>query len=294
MRRVAAPVLSLSAALLALLALNVCGSSSSSNGPTTPPVATPTPTPIPTPTPVPPLSASCAKLPNGDPNASCQPESANFMDEVSGAIDTLQAQHPEIFAGDVVLNVGAYYVGVIRNLDQAGLCGMFDGEELNVKQTNAYSDTYDILTARSEVRRKYLGTCTPAVFPTPAAPLPPSPPGCNLAPSREVACGRNPEGVYYNDVADAQAQLLAEKPEIFDFTDTVKGTDWPRIVDSQAYRQGIIDNLVKKGYCAMWDGEEFPIKKTNDFSENYDLNYQDVYVRKGPGTYRGSCYPAGF
>ena len=41
-------------------------------------------------------------------------------------------------------------------------------------------------------------------------------------------------------------------------------------------------------------GEEIQVKRTNEFSEHFDINYADVYVRRGPGTYRSSCYPAAF
>ena len=36
------------------------------------------------------------------------------------------------------------------------------------------------------------------------------------------------------------------------------------------------------------------MKRTNDFSEHYDINYKDEYVRRGNGSYRGACYPAAF
>jgi hypothetical protein len=33
---------------------------------------------------------------------------------------------------------------------------------------------------------------------------------------------------------------------------------------------------------------------SNEFSEHYDVNYQDKYVRRGDGSFRGSCHPAAF
>jgi len=36
------------------------------------------------------------------------------------------------------------------------------------------------------------------------------------------------------------------------------------------------------------------VKRTNEFSESFDINYQDKYVRAGPGIYQSACYPAQF
>jgi hypothetical protein len=44
----------------------------------------------------------------------------------------------------------------------------------------------------------------------------------------------------------------------------------------------------------LFDGEEIEVKRTNEFSEHYDVNYADEYIRTGPGIYRGACYPAAF
>ena len=56
----------------------------------------------------------------------------------------------------------------------------------------------------------------------------------------------------------------------------------------------MVSHLSSKGYCAFFDGEEIQLKRTNDFTEHYDVNYSDKYIRTGSGIYRGSCYPAAF
>jgi hypothetical protein len=61
-----------------------------------------------------------------------------------------------------------------------------------------------------------------------------------------------------------------------------------------AYYAALIDTLVKQGYCAIFDGEEIEVKRTNEFTEHFDVNYADKYIRNGPAMYRGSCYPAAF
>ena len=52
--------------------------------------------------------------------------------------------------------------------------------------------------------------------------------------------------------------------------------------------------LATKGYCGRFDGEEIQIKRSNELSEHYDINYADRYIRRGTGIFRTSCYPAAF
>lgn len=263
------------------------------SGTPTGPVA-PAPTPPVGPTPEPPLSASCARLADGDPKASCRADSPTFLVEVSEAIETLRQERPELFDGNVVRNVGAYYVGIVRILDRRGICGGFDGEELAVKNTDDFSDQYDVLTARNEVRKYFVGTCYPAVFPLSRGPLPPPPSGCPLPSSRELACGRDEEGAFLADVTAAVEDTVKSQPELFDFAQRSPGTDWPAIRDLHAYYRAVIGRLAPRGYCAIFDGEEIQVKKANERSEHYDINAADRYVRLGGGIYRGSCYPAAF
>jgi hypothetical protein len=282
-------------ALGVALLTSACGGNSQppSSGNPPGPVA-PAPTPPSAATPEPPLSASCARLGDGDPKASCRADSPTFLAEVSDAIDTLRRERPELFDGNVVRNVGAYYVGIIRILDRRGICGGFDGEELAVKNTDDFSDQYDVLTARNEVRKYFVGTCYPAVFPLSRGPLHPPPAGCPLPSSRELACGRDEEAVFFADVTAAVEDTLKGQPELFDFAQKSPGTDWPAIRDFDAYYRAVIGRLTAKGYCAIFDGEEVQVKKANERSEHYDVNLADRYVRLGAGIYRGSCYPAAF
>lgn len=281
-----------------MLSLQVCGGGSPS-GPTGPgnPTPVPTATPTPGPTPEPPLSASCAKLGTGVPDsqAQCRDEAPDFKGQVQAAIDTVRSENPGMFDGNQVLNVGGYIVDLIKAMDRQGLCAAYDGEEMGVKSNDTYNEQYDVLTAKAQVRNAvYLGTCYPSVIPRAQPPLPKPPATCPLPSSREIACGREPVPHYYNDVEAAIGQLLQEHPELFDPNDYAPGQGWPAYKDSNKYHQGVIDNLVAKGYCGFFDGEEIQVKKTNEFTEHYDVNYQDHYVRRGPGIYRGSCYPAAF
>lgn len=281
-------------ALALLLAGCGGGGPGSGSGPTVPVPPPAAPTPPPAPTPEPPLSASCARLGTGNPDPSCRPDAPTFLGDVEAAIATLRAEQPSLFSDDQVLNIGGYYVGLIRILDRRGLCADYDGEELGVTNTLDYSDTFDVLTARNQVRQAYIGTCYPAFVPIRRGEAAPSPAGCTLAPSREIACGREPEGGFYADVSAALDELLKSRPELFDATDLAPGTDWPRVRDVNEYHSALASILVGRGYCARFDGEEIQLKRTNERSEHYDVNYADKYIRTGAGTYRVSCYPAAF
>jgi hypothetical protein len=234
-------------------------------------------------------------LPEGDPAAACGRETPVFLEDLNWAIDTLAVEHPEYFDGFQVHNVGAYFVGIIRILDRKGICAYTtDGEEIGIKSSNELGEQYDIMSARYQVRRYYVGTCRPAAFPVGEAPLTPPPPGCTLPPSRMAACGEPPPR-FYEDVEAAIGQVLSERPELFDHSDVVPGNLWPRITNMTAYQNAIGSILGAKGYCGLYDGEQIAIKKgTNEFNEQYDINYADAYIRRGPGIYKGACYPAIF
>jgi hypothetical protein len=120
----------------------------------------------------------------------------------------------------------------------------------------------------------------------------PAPAGCTLPPSTLIACGRPGSGNYLDDVLAAIQQEEKEHPELFDYSDTKNGQ--PLAKDPLAYQNGVVRLLAAKGYCAMFDGEEIVLKRTNDFSEHYDINLSDVYVRADPSIYRAACYPAAF
>jgi hypothetical protein len=250
----------------------------------------------------PPLSASCTLLGDGVPDnqTTCRDEAPTFLTEVDAAIHFLRAERPDLFGDRRVLDVGAYYVELIRILDQRmNLCADFDGEELGVANSHEFNDQYDILSSRDEYRtgsRTYLGTCYPAVVPRPARGLPPSHAGCSLPPSDLVACGRSPAGGRYYDVVEAAIdQLYEERPELFDPTKWAAGQGHPLIRNPAAYHEAMVQILRDQGFCAIFDGEEIQMKRgSNEFSEHYDVNYQDTYVRRGPGIFRGSCHPSAF
>ena len=293
--------LGLAIAGLAVITLSVCGGggdSSSSGGPTAPAPPAPAPTPAPAATPAPLLSASCVALPLGDPTAGCAREQATFQQQMDDAIRTLQAERPDLFDQDnVVQATGAYYVGLIEILDREGLCAFYDGEELGVTNTADYNDQYDILTAKNQMRigeTTYRSTCYPSAVPIDHGVPPPSGGNCSLPGSREVACSMQDSSVFFGQVEGAVKQVMEQRPDLFDFDDVATGNG-PRVLDLAAYTQAVIDLLEPQGFCAKDDrGEELAIKNENGFSEQYDIQFADKYVRSGSGIYRSTCYPAAF
>jgi len=294
---------------VALLALStaVCGGKNNSAAPggatSPPPVATATPTPTPAPQATPDTLFSCA-LGDGSANSSCRREAPSFLNNVDTAIDQVVNEHPEYFdlnqtqgpGGYRVLSPGQYYVGVMRNLQKMGFCANFDGEEMQVKNTNEFSDQYHILISSGYVRRgdsSYRATCYPAAFPVGGSGLPGQRADCSLPPSREIACGRE-DTAYLSDVDLSITQLAQHNPELFNLTDFQSGTDWFKVVNVQGYIDGMIAQMRSKGYCAMWDGEELVVKKENRFTDHFDILTGDDHVRRGQGSYRVTCYPAAF
>jgi hypothetical protein len=112
----------------------------------------------------------------GTVDTSCGRQNPAFLDDVDGAINLLGEQRPELFnfndtAGTGqwrVLDADRYFAGVIANLQAKDYCAGFDLQNLQVKNSNSFSEDYDILLASGFVRRgasTYRQTCSPANFP---------------------------------------------------------------------------------------------------------------------------------
>jgi hypothetical protein len=140
----------------------------------------PAPTPIPqpgvSPTPQaspPPSSAACRLPPGTGSGENCPRISPVFLGDVQDAINQLIQAQPTLFVKQacegcyVVTDPDAYISGVVQQLSRRGLCATYDGEELAVKNSNDFSEQYDILSAGNAVRsggESYRATCKPAWF----------------------------------------------------------------------------------------------------------------------------------
>lgn len=164
----------------AILAVGV--SCSGSGTPTTPPSPVPSilptaaPSPSPSPSPLASPGATSCRYGKGTVGAFCDRQVAAFVSDVDAAISLLVQQRPDIFdlnqeageGGYKVLKPEDYYAGVIANLEARDFCAGYDFVELQVKNSNSFSEQYDIMLGSGHVRRgagAYRATCSPASFP---------------------------------------------------------------------------------------------------------------------------------
>jgi len=135
------------------------------------------PEPVPPPSnPAPPSSAGCSLPPGGGSGNGCPRENPRFLAEAEAALDTLTRQEPAILDLNQTQGCGncykvrdeqRYTARLAQILTQRGFCSMYDGEELAVKNSNAFNDQFDILTSGGYIRRQggsYRSTCYPAWF----------------------------------------------------------------------------------------------------------------------------------
>jgi len=105
-----------------------------------------------------------------------------FLDKVDAAIDQLVQQRPEIFEmGDAagpggyrVLDNDKYQAGVVKNLEAMAFCAVSENGQIQLKNSNEFSETYDILLSSQHIRRgegSYRATSNPPAFPLDAADL---------------------------------------------------------------------------------------------------------------------------
>jgi hypothetical protein len=105
-----------------------------------------------------------------------------FLEKIDAAIDQLVQQRPELFnledaAGPgsyQVLDTTQYYAGVVKNLEAMAFCANADNNQVQLKNSNEFSEHYDILLSSIHIRRgngSYRATCNPPAFPLDAADL---------------------------------------------------------------------------------------------------------------------------
>jgi hypothetical protein len=127
------------------------------------PDAPPVEQPAPPGTPAPPVVVFGCGLPRGSGNGrNCPREGPAFEAEVAAAIDKTRREHPEWFDGDIAVEVGRYVDETVDNLRRRGFCALNDGEEVAVKNTNDFSEQWDIISSRGAVIQIYTATCRPA------------------------------------------------------------------------------------------------------------------------------------
>jgi hypothetical protein len=152
--------------------------------------------------------------------------------------------------------------------------------------------------------------------PLPVAPTPPAdaapPPPASPPPQRgeEASAQSCPigKGVPTASCSKSQARLLEavdaaidrlvrERPELFDpGAEAGEGTRQYRVLDREAYLDGVIANLRAAGLCAQrgLDLQRLQVKNANDFSEDWNVWSSNGFIRRGGGAYLQTCTPAVF
>ena len=151
------------------------------------------------------------------------------------------------------------------------------------------------------------GGATPAVpgSPTVAAPDPTPAPASGGASANSCPIGKgDPDAACAKSspqlltaVESAIDRLVRDRPELFNLQEeSVAGTGQYRVLDKEAYVDGVLANLRAAGMCAgrSLDLELVQVKSTNGFSEDFDIWTSSGFIRRGGAAYRQTCTPAAF
>ncbi len=143
---------------------------------------------------------------------------------------------------------------------------------------------------------------TAAPQPTPTVPPLSSNPGAAGCPlgegSTDADCAKASSRLA-DALVTAMDELVKAKLEIFDETDEAgAGTGQYRVLQKDAYLDGLVANLTAAGYCAQRDPddhayERLQVKGENAFSESFDVLTSGGFMRRA-GSYLETCSPASF
>jgi len=114
--------------------------------------------------------------------------------------------------------------------------------------------------------------------------------------SPDAACSRTSPQLLAA-VEGAIDRLVRDRPALFNLQEeSVAGTGQYRVLDEEAYIDGVMANLRSAGLCAgrSLDLELVQVKSTNGFSEDFDIWSSSGFIRRGGAAYRQSCTPAAF
>ena len=141
--------------------------------------------------------------------------------------------------------------------------------------------------------------------PQPASPAPtpepepqPEPPASgDCSPGTGTGSGdqcRRVDPEFLDDVHAAIDRTVRQYPGMFDLTDT-SGEGGYRVLEPRRYHDLVVATLGAQGLCAAVMGyEEIAVKSNNNFGEGYDILLSSGHIRRGLGSYRGTCWPAWF
>lgn len=135
----------------------------------------------------------------------------------------------------------------------------------------------------------------PTPAPTPAAAATPKAFSCPLPamPNHDIPCPKlRPELSQYVD--KAVAQTVKDHPELFDLSVDFFDGNY-KVRERGPYIKAVVEAIHDQGVCAVEQFEEIAVKTSNDFNEQYNIWVSSGgYIRKGPGAYITTCFPASF
>lgn len=86
---------------------------------------------------------------------------------------------------------------------------------------------------------------------------------------------------------------IRQHPEYFDLNDATGGGSF-RVLDRSRYIGAVVANIHAQGVCAKEELEEVAVKTSNEFNEQYNIWTSSGYIRRPPGAYITTCFPAQF
>jgi hypothetical protein len=110
--------------------------------------------------------------------------------------------------------------------------------------------------------------------------------------SLETNCGRS-GAEYVDNVNAAIDQVVQQHPDYFNTADT-NGPGGFRVLKPHEYQVAVTAALQQGGFCAETDDDVVSVKKSNVYSETYDILLATGHIRRGDGAYRETCNPPNF
>ena len=135
----------------------------------------------------------------------------------------------------------------------------------------------------------------PAPTPTPAPAATPQAFSCPLPAlaNHDIPCPKLPPQLYQY-VDKAIAQTVKDHPELFDLSVDLFDGNY-RVRERDPYIKAVVKAIHDQGVCAVEQFEEIAVKTSNDFNEQYNVWVSSGgFIRKGPGAYITTCFPASF
>jgi hypothetical protein len=143
---------------------------------------------------------------------------------------------------------------------------------------------------------------TPSPSPTAALPSPSTAPSTTPTPSTascpygkgtpDTFCAKRVPSLL-GDVDTAINRLVQQHPEYFNVNDT-NGPDGYKVLKPAEYEQGVMANLQSAAFCTELNGNVLSVRKGTEFSEDFDILLSTGHIRRGNGSYLGTCTPPSF